>query len=146
MLLVEILEYGIKCIIMLDRILLYDYCLSVYFAGTRKHDKYRDGTWFIFAMKYFYLLIALTMFILSKISYTLPNWCLGLLLIFLAYISYFRTGKWVERRLNKMMVERIYKKLTKKRTRAWLSLLFLIFMFFFFFVVGVLTFEGYSFR
>lgn len=131
---------------MLDKILIYNYCLSAYLAGAKKKNRYSYGTWFFFAAEYLYLLAALSMFILSIINYTFPDWGLLLILILLWYLTHYRTKKWVFYRLEKMQIEYVYKNLTRKKVRAWLGLLAYVLMFAFFFVAAVLTFEGYSLR
>lgn len=127
---------------MLDNILLWNYCLSVYLVGMRRHDKYDRGVWVFFALEFWYLLLVSIMFILVWV-HTYPLWLWGMSLLISWFISHTVIKKWVYKRLKIMHVEQRYERLSNKKTKAWICFTFLIFCWLSFIIVAFTFFVGY---
>lgn len=121
---------------MLDNILLWNYCLSVYLVGITRRDKYNQGTLVFLALEFLYLLLVSIIFILTWTCYVHPLWLWSMLLFLSWFISHVSIKRWVYKRLETMHIEQCYERLSNKKTKAWSCFLFIIFCWFSFIIVA----------
>lgn len=131
---------------LLDYILLWNYCLSVYLVGMTRQDKarqdnYKRGTWIFLVLEFWYLLLVLIMFILIWVhTYSLWFWVMS------SFVSLFVLHavikKWVNKRFKIMHIEQQYEQLSNKITKAWMCFSFLVLCWLSFIIVAFTFFVG----
>lgn len=131
---------------MLNELLLWNYCLSVYLVGIKKRSMYNMGARMLLVVEFWYLLLILLMLVLVCATYTFPLYILVLLLLVSWFISYMIIGKWVEKRLKKMCIGQFYNEVSNKKKKTWIGFIILLFCWLSFVIVAFTFFVGYSLR
>jgi len=126
----------------MNKILLYNFSLSVWFAG-KKRNLFEKGTWFLFSYELFFITPSIVMFLLSLIEIRLSEWMLLLLLIFFWIIIFYGIRGWFMAQLKIRRIEEKYRTIEK----LWLYRLIGLLLYFgspcFFIFSSILFFDEY---
>ena len=130
-------------IVIMNKILLYNYSLSVWFAGKKKKHLFNEATWFFFSSELFCITVSAVMFIISLIEFKISGLMLLLLFLLIWLITFYGIKGWVLEQLKIKKTEYNYKLVSK----LWLYRVIGILLYFgsayFFLLIGILTFQGY---
>jgi len=127
----------------MKKILVYNYCLSVFFARGKK-ELFKKGTWFLFANELFFLLVSLAMFVVTRLDFILSDTILLMFLLGIWAISFYVTKSWLMNQLDTNGIVKEYDSINHKGLNASIGLILFVGSFIGFIIVGILTFEGYS--
>jgi hypothetical protein len=128
--------------IIINKILLYNYSLSVYFSSGKK-ELIKKGTWFLLANELFFLSVSFAIYLITRFDVKMPG---GIILVFyllIWYATFYGTRNWVYSQLETKKIEVEYKLLKQKGFKIFLGLLSFIGSFLLFLIVSILTFQGY---
>ncbi len=128
--------------LIMKKILLYNYCLSIYFSRGKK-DLLKKGTWFLFSSELFCFSISIVIFLLSLISFKLSGWLILILLVVIWVITFYGSQNWLLSQLEKRKIEQAYTTIENVMLYRLIGLLLYFGSFFFFLIIGILTFQGY---
>ena len=132
---------------MMKKILLYNYCLSVFLSRKKMH-LVKEGTWFLICDEVFFIEVSILMFILSLFTYTVPLYLIISLIFIAMYFTFYRSKKWMYSKMAKYNIHTEFKLLEKKQRRLYvlIGLFLLIGSFAFFCIVTIVTMGGYLLR
>ena len=126
----------------MEKLLLYNYSLSVYFSRGQK-DLFRKGTWFLFANELFFISVSLTMIIITRFNYKMPGWITLFLLFFIWYFIFYGTKKWLFSQIDTKGIEKIHQELGQTTFITFKGFFLFVGSFLFFCLIAIATFQGY---
>jgi hypothetical protein len=128
--------------VIMNKILLYNYSLSVYFSRGKK-ELIKNGTWFLFANELFFVSVSFAMFLITRFDIKIPGAIILIGYLLIWYLTFYGVKNWVQSQLEINNIESEYKALKQKSSRTFLGFLFFVGSFFLFLVVAISTFQGY---
>lgn len=119
--------------------------MSIWFAGS-KSELYANGAAFLFGNVLFFIVIAISVFFLSLLSFKFNVYLLLVIFLLLAHaIFYGFIKRWTINEIDKKKIVNVYKKLDElgKKRQAYLGLLLFILSFVVLNLSLYLNFQGY---
>lgn len=126
----------------MNKILLYNYSLSVCFSRGKK-ELVQKGTWFLFANELFFVAVSFAMFLITRFDIKIPGAIILIFYLLIWYGAFYGIRNWVQTQLETKEIEVQYKALERKTSKIVLGFLFFIGSFFIFLIVAIFTFQGY---
>ncbi|MCG9881228.1 MAG: hypothetical protein MH472_11580 [Bacteroidia bacterium] len=126
----------------MNKILLYNYSLSVYFSRGKK-ELVKKGTWFLFANELFFVSVSFAMFLITRFDIKIPGAIILISYLLIWYGAFYGIRNWVQTQLETKKIEGQYKALERKTSKIFLGFLFFIGSFLLFLIVAISTFQGY---
>ena len=126
----------------MNKILLYNYSLSVYFSRGKK-ELVKKGTWFLFANELFFVSVSFAMFLITRFDIKIPGTIILIAYLLIWYGAFYGIRNWVQSQLETKKIEIKYKGLEQKASKTLLGFLFFIGSFLLFLIVAISTFQGY---
>ena len=126
----------------MNKILLYNYSLSVYFSRGKK-ELFNKGTWYLLASELFCISISFAMFLLTRFDVKMPGAIILIFYLLIWYGTFYGTKNWVHSQLEKKQIGFKYKNISRIFLYRTAGLLLYLGSFIFFLIVGISTFQGY---
>jgi hypothetical protein len=126
----------------MNKILLYNYSLSVYFSRG-KNELVKKGTWFLFANELFFVSVSFAMFLITRFEIKIPGAIIFISYLLIWYGAFYGIRNWVQTQLETKKIEIQYKVLERKTSKTFLGFLFFLGSFLLFLIVAISTFQGY---
>jgi hypothetical protein len=128
--------------VIMNKILLYNYSLSVYFSRGKK-ELIKNGTWFLLANELFFVSVAFLMFLITRLDIKVPGAVILIFSLFIWYGTFYGVKNLVQSQLEAKQIEDKYKALKQKGAKTFLGFLFFVGSFLLFLIVVISTFQGY---
>lgn len=126
--------------LIMDKILLYNYSLSLYFSRGNK-ELVKKGAWFLISSEFFCLSVSVVMVLISIMPFRVSGISLILMLGAIWYFMFYYTKAWTLSKIGKL--ESQIKKVGNYKLYRIIGMLLYFGSFFLFLLIGILTFEGY---
>jgi uncharacterized membrane protein len=128
--------------VIMNKILLYNYSLSVYFSRGKK-NLIKRGTWFLLANELFFLSVSFVFFLITQFNIKMSREIIFIFYLLIWYFTFYGIKNWVYSQLETKKIDVEYKAIKQKALETFFGLLFFIGSFLTYLIIVILFFQGY---